>query len=143
MQNFKKLVLSVLSVLFIGGFLTGCSESTLFQEKETINVAEAPSEEISYEVQVLVTQNNGEEALSDMVIEFEEGDTVMDVMEDNFEIETQYDGTFISSISGVKAEDGETLSWFYSVNKEEAMVGANEYELSDGDVVEFDFHSWE
>lgn len=143
MKKFQKLFLSVLSVMFIGGFLTGCSESVLPKKSESTNVVEAPSEEISYEVQVLVTQNNGEESILDTSLEFEDGNTVMDVMEENFNIETEYDGAFISSINGLKAEDGETLSWFYSVNGEEAMVGANEYELSNGDVVEFDFHSWE
>nr|WP_255547396.1 DUF4430 domain-containing protein [Fictibacillus sp. 26RED30] len=67
----------------------------------------------------------------------------MDVMQDNFKIETQYDGAFISSIEGVAGSEQDKTSWFFSVNGEEAMKGAKDITLKPGDVVEFDLHKYE
>ncbi|WP_081472446.1 DUF4430 domain-containing protein [Ornithinibacillus scapharcae] len=35
------------------------------------------------------------------------------------------------------------MSWMFSVNGEQSMVGAGEVELKDGDTVNFDYQSWE
>ena len=69
--------------------------------------------------------------------------TVMDIMQENFEIETQFDGALVASINGIAGSDEDKTSWFYSVNGEEAMVGANEYKVEPEDKIEFDLHKWE
>lgn len=71
------------------------------------------------------------------------GATIMDVMQDNFDIKTQFDGAFISSIEGIEGNEKDKTSWFFSVNGEEAMKGAKEITLKPGDSLEFDFHKYE
>ncbi|WP_010284323.1 DUF4430 domain-containing protein [Bacillus timonensis] len=137
----KKLIVALLSL----GLLFGCSNDqptndTSKNTSETVN-----KEEKAEIVTVVISKNNGEEIIEEKEIEIEEGKevTVMDVMQENFDIETQFDGAFVASINGVAGSEDEKTSWFYSVNGEEAMVGANEYKLEPDDKIEFDLHKWE
>jgi len=65
----------------------------------------------------------------------------MDVLKENFDVEE--DNGFVTAIDGVEQDVNAQIGWMYFVNDEMAMVGANEYELSPGDVVNFDLQSWE
>lgn len=67
----------------------------------------------------------------------------MEVMEKNFQVETDFDGGFITSIDGVAPKDGEQKSWMFTVNGEMPTVGAKEFKLSPGDEVTFDLQAWE
>ncbi|WP_449536795.1 DUF4430 domain-containing protein [Ferdinandcohnia sp. Marseille-Q9671] len=138
----KKLLLVLLSL----GLLFGCSNEPSTNETPKKDTSENTTKEEKAEiVTVVISKNNGEEIIAEKEIEIEAGKevTVMDVMQDNFELETQFDGAFIVSINGVAANEAEKTSWFYSVNGEEAMVGANEFKLKPEDKVEFDLHAWE
>ncbi len=65
----------------------------------------------------------------------------MEVMEENYEVE-QTEG-FINSIEGIAGNEEEKMAWMYTINGEDAMVGANEYEVEDGDEIAFNYQSWE
>lgn len=67
----------------------------------------------------------------------------MDVLKENFYVETEQDGKFITSIERVAPKEGEEKAWMFTVNGEMANVGASSYELSPGDEVNFDLHSYE
>ncbi|MCS0543167.1 DUF4430 domain-containing protein, partial [Aeromonas veronii] len=125
----------------------GCSNEPSTNESSNNNTAETvDKEETAAEiVTVVISKNNGEEIIEEKEIKIESGKevTVMDVMQANFDIETQFDGAFVASINGVAGSEEEKTSWFYSVNGEEAMVGANEYKLEPEDKIEFDLHKWE
>lgn len=139
----KKLLVALLSL----GILFGCSNDPSTNESSNNNTAETvDKEETAAEiVTVVISKNNGEEIIEEKEIKIESGKevTVMDVMQANFDIETQFDGAFVASINGVAGSEEEKTSWFYSVNGEEAMVGANEYKLEPEDKIEFDLHKWE
>ena len=74
-------------------------------------------------------------------VEFEEGDMLYDVLTGALESEKiQYESqssSYIVAIGNIYASDCQYGGWLYKVNGEEPSVGCNEYELSDGDVVEF------
>ncbi|MFD1777282.1 DUF4430 domain-containing protein [Fredinandcohnia salidurans] len=138
----KKLLVALLSL----GILFGCSNDPSTNESSNNNTSETVDKEETAEiVTVVISKNNGEEIIEEKEIEIESGKevTVMDVMQANFDVETQFDGAFVASINGVAGSEEEKTSWFYSVNGEEAMVGANEYQLEPEDKVEFDLHKWE
>lgn len=44
-------------------------------------------------------------------------------------------GTYVTSINGIDSTD--STGWVYTVNGEQVTVGADEYQLNDGDVVEW------
>ena len=140
-----KVVKNIFSFLFVVIFsfsLVACQGST--QDSTDASNANDSTESIESEiVTVTVSKNNGEEIVETKEVEVQEGQTVMDVMSENFDLETAYEGTFITGINGVVADEAKEESWFYSVNGESAMVGATEYELNPGDRVEFDLHKWE
>ncbi|MGR9049881.1 DUF4430 domain-containing protein [Halobacillus faecis] len=116
--------------------LAGCGTQ---EEKETSATQEEQVQEVT--VQVQVSKNNGEEMMAEDEITVEEGTTLMEVMEDNYEVE-QSEG-FINSIEGIAGNQEEKMAWMYTINGDEAMVGANEYEVEDGDEIVFDYQSWE
>lgn len=143
----KKLIVALLSL----GLLFGCSNDQSTNDSSNNNKTENnASENVSQEetaeiVTVVISKNNGEEIIEEKEIEIEAGKevTVMDVMQENFEIETQFDGAFVSSINGVAASEEDKTAWMYSVNGEDAMVGANEFKLEPEDKIEFDLQKYE
>lgn len=132
----KKLLLVLATMMMM---LAGCGTT------ETKETADQPKQEETKKEQVTVeiTKDNGKEKVTEKKINIPKDATIMDVMQDNFKIETQYDGAFISSIEGVAGSEQEKTSWFFSVNGEEAMKGAKDITLKPGDVVEFDLHKYE
>lgn len=133
----KKLLLVLATMMMM--MLVGCGTT------ETKETGDQPKQEETKKEQVTVqiTKDNGKEKVTEKKIDIAKDATIMDVMQDNFKIETQYDGAFISSIEGVAGSEQEKTSWFFSVNGEEAMKGAKEITLKPGDVVEFDLHKYE
>jgi len=142
-----KLLKNIGSILFVVIFsfsLVACQgTSQENSEPSNENNGTETADNAIEAVTVTISKNNGEETLETKEVEIEEGQTVMDVMNEYFELETAFDNTFITGINGTVADEAKKESWFYSVNGEEAMVGATEYKLNPGDKVEFDLHQWE
>lgn len=88
-----------------------------------------------------VTRDFGSEPLGEAPAEA--GETVMDVLERAFEVETDYGGAFVQAIDGIEGSASRMEDWLYLVNGVEADVGAADYRLCEGDVVWWDYRSWE
>jgi hypothetical protein len=73
-----------------------------------------------------------------------EDETVMRLLRSKFDVETRFGGRFVQSIEG-RSGKGATgrVDWFFFVNGLESSVGAAEYELSPGDVVQWDYRRWD
>lgn len=139
----KKLMTILSALLLSVGVLVGCSNDANETNNNANNQPNNETNEVSEEitVEVVISLDKGEEILEEKEIKTEDGAILLDVMKENFDIEE--DGGFITSIDGKAAEEGEEKAWMYFVNDEMAMVGAGEYELSNGDEVNFDFQPWE
>jgi hypothetical protein len=73
-----------------------------------------------------------------------EDETVMRLLRSKFDVGTRFGGRFVQSIEGRSGKGaGGRVDWFYFVNGIEASVGAAEYELSPGDVVQWDYRRWD
>lgn len=146
----KKWLLYVSMVLALAFVLGACgaseedTESTEGTNADTETTEQAETEESGEQaeqtVAITISENEGENILTEKEVPFEEGALLLDVMKENFEIEEQ-EG-FISSIDGVAPEEGEEKSWMYFVNDEMPSVGAAEYELQPGDEITFDLQAW-
>ncbi|WP_223703517.1 DUF4430 domain-containing protein [Sutcliffiella deserti] len=138
----KKFLITLLTTLTLA--LAGCAagETTNNNTNNNSN-AEAPqSEEQQLEASVKLTKD-GEEIISEESIEFEEGESLMDVMERNYDLTLDESGAFIVGIDGLDSDTENSLFWTYTVNEEEIMVGAADYILEEDDVVHFDYSKWE
>jgi len=91
-----------------------------------------------------VTRGFGTELLkADRVPKIREDQTVMRLLRAGNDVETRYGGRFVQAIGGIEGRGADGFAdWFYYVNGLEADVGAAEYELSPGDVVQWDYRNW-
>lgn len=108
------------------------------QNKQTEN----ETEEQEDTVLITISKDEGEETINEKEVAIEDGAILMEVMDENFELETEFEGEFIVSIEGIGPEEDEDVAWMYSVNDEMAEVGASEYVLEADDEVVFDLQGW-
>lgn len=153
----EKGYLRKLFLLMATGFvLVGCATDTQEAAEETEmsesaevetteeaeNTAEATDETASdtEEGQVTATFDiliDGE-TVADLSKEVtvEEGTTLLDAMEDTYDL-TVEEGGFISEIEGHEQDVDAGRFWLYYINDEMPSVGAADYELVDGDAIEW------
>jgi hypothetical protein len=128
----KKFLYAFLLIMIVA--LSGCNANDQAKEE--------PAKTAEETVTVILSKDKGAEEIGTKEVDYQEGDTVMDVMERNYEIETAFEGKFINGIDGIVPKEGEAYAWMYSVNGEDATVSATEYELKPGDEIHFDYQSW-
>ena len=104
-----------------------------------------PGEERASEGSLTVTHDFGAEPIGrQRVAGVSESDTVMRLLQRDFEVETRYGGNFVQEIDGVAGgrEGGRRVDWFYYVNGIESGVGAAERRVEPGDRIWWDHHDW-
>ena len=102
-------------------------------------------EEQAGEGSLTVTRNFGGEPLGSAGTGgTSESDTVVRVLQRDFEVETRFGGNFVQEIDGVAGgRDGSSpVDWFFYVNGIEAGVGAGERRVFPGDRIWWDHHDW-
>lgn len=140
MRQMKKFLLTLIAALTIA--LAGCG--TEGNSTNSNSAADAPKEEQQEQLETTIKlTKDGEESISEKTVEFEEGESLMEVMERNFELTLDDSKEFIVGIDGLESDTAKSYFWTYKVNEEEIMVGAKEYMLKADDVVHFDYAKWE
>ncbi|MGP1908268.1 DUF4430 domain-containing protein [Metabacillus sp. JX24] len=132
---------SFLAVLLLA-LMSACGNAAEEPKTEEAKPA-AESEEQAEELKasVTLTKNEMAEKVESKEVVFEEGQSLMDAMKANFEIEES--GGFINGIEGIQASEADKTYWHLVVNGEDAMTGANDIKLKDGDKIEFDLRNYE
>jgi hypothetical protein len=95
-------------------------------------------------VQLRVTRDFGSTTLaSASVAKVRSSDTVMRLLQRHAKVTTRYGGGFVQSIDGIAGNgSGGRHDWFYFVNGTEAPTGAADRALDPGDVVQWDYRTW-
>jgi hypothetical protein len=88
-----------------------------------------------------VTRDRGAEVLLTATVQ--SGLTVIQALEGEAEIETRYGGRYVQAIDGIGGSLARQQDWFFFVNGIEPDVGGTEVVLEAGDVVWWDFRSWD
>lgn len=139
-MTFKKLFL----LLSTGLILVGCSTDTADAPEETETPAvedvdnsdatTSEEEEVTANIDILI---DGEH-LADLSKEISvpEGTYLLDVMEAEYDIVDEGAG-FISSIDGNEQDMTAERYWLFYVNDEMTSVGAADYEIEEGDAIEW------
>jgi len=131
----KKMIAASLSIMLL---MSGCVDNETVQPENP-------------QLKILVTRNYGREILAEKTVAIFGGDTVMDIMQDNFNVETAYGGGFVNVIDGLKSgytgngssqNKGTKNDWFYYVNGVMAEMGADQYMCEDANTVSWDYHHW-
>lgn len=121
-------------VLSLSLLLGACSTATA-PEKTTDHSAhvstEAKEKTVPVSVQIIV--DNEEVTGLSKELEVEEGTSVLDVLKENYDVKEK-DG-FVNAIEGYEQNEKENLWWMYSVNGEEADVGAADFDVSEKDAI--------
>jgi hypothetical protein len=95
-------------------------------------------------VSLRVTRDFGDRLLSsERRDKVRQDQTVMRLLRSTSDVETRYGGNFVQEIDGIEGGGaGGTEDWFYYVNGLLADRGAADYELSPGDVVQWDYRDY-
>lgn len=70
-------------------------------------------------------------------------DTVMRLLSSTRRVTTAYGGGFVQSIDGLAGDKAARRDWFFYVDGVEAQVGAADFPLAPGEVVQWDYHRWD
>ena len=70
------------------------------------------------------------------------GQTALQALDREADVETRYGGRFVESIEGIESSAGNRRDWFWFVNGYEGDRSAAEYRLHPGDVLWWDYRSW-
>lgn len=131
----KKMIAAALAIMVL---LSGCANEKEVQANKS-------------ELTILVTRDYGREILAEKTVYPSGDDTVMDLMQDNFNVETAYGGGFVNAIDGLKSgytgggssqKKGTKNDWFYYVDGVMAEMGADQYMCEDAKTVSWDYHDW-
>jgi len=107
-----------------------------------------PAEETNVKEQAVLAVDDGKGSPKTFDVEFTQGDSAFNVLEDAFKklniaLETKnYDiGVLIESIGGTKnGENGKY--WMYYINGKLADIAADKYKINSGDKIEFKFEKY-
>lgn len=133
-------------LLSAGAVLAGCATDTP-EETDTTDVDS--TEEVANEAEETADSNDTQEVTAsiDVLIDGEavadlskevtvpEGTYLMDVMHEEYDVVDE--GGFLSAIEGHEQDVDAERYWMYYINDEMPSVGAADYELEDGDQIEW------
>ena len=123
----KKVVLGLISFLAVL-FLAACGSSS----------QTAVEQEEQFQATLVLACGDKVDSLE---ISFEQGDTVMDILEEYFEVESE--AGMVTAIDGVSQDAAANTYWMYDINDELAPKGAEEMTISEGDTITFYLETFE
>jgi ABC-type phosphate/phosphonate transport system substrate-binding protein len=123
----KKVVLGLISFLAVL-FLAACGSSS----------QTAVEQEEQFQATLVVDFGD---KVDSQEISFEQGDTVMDILEEHFEVESE--AGMVTAIDGVSQDAAANTYWMYDINDELAPKGAEEMTISEGDTITFYLETFE
>ncbi|MDN6724045.1 MAG: DUF4430 domain-containing protein, partial [Tetragenococcus halophilus] len=128
----KKFVAGI--AFFSALFIVGCSS-----EQDAADTSEATSQtsQAQEEITATVEIEDEDQTVDEKEIETTTDETLMEVMQDNFDIEE--DSGMITTIEDIEQDEGENMYWTYTINEEMVNTGADETTLEDNDQVVFTY----
>ncbi|MFI3125371.1 DUF4430 domain-containing protein [Streptococcus suis] len=130
MKRLLRICVSVLSALVLLGCSTTSNQPTASSQiEETSQLLEA----------TLRITTDGQTSTKN--VRFEAGDSVMDVLEEYYDIEEE--NGMVTVIDGKSQDPASNTYWMYKVNGSLAEKGAAEQILQEGDDVEFYLESFQ
>lgn len=118
--------------LFSALFIVGCSN-----EQNSADTSATTSQASQEPVAATIEVEKQDQIVDEKEIETTSDETLMQVMQDNFDIEEE--GGMITAIEDTKQDEDENMYWTYTINDEMVNTGADETTLEDNDQVVFTY----
>ncbi|MEJ2739170.1 MAG: DUF4430 domain-containing protein [Dehalococcoidia bacterium] len=144
----KRPLLSIIAIILIL-VCSGCatSSSTVPSYTGEPQRAEPATETKPGEaITLVITSGFGKNTIFEQTINIEKGTTAMEALTGAVQVETKYDGEFVSAINNTGPEyekaSGKKNDWFFYMNGIASNSGAGSYTLMNGDVEHWDYRNW-
>lgn len=137
-RSLRKLFVLLSAGIVLAGCATEVADETQEADltvEETEEAADSTSEasEVTANIEILI---DGEQVADlNKEVTVPAGTYLMDVMHEEYDIVDE--GGFLSAIEGYEQDVEAERYWMYYINDEMASVGAAEYELEEGDAIEW------
>jgi hypothetical protein len=99
-----------------------------------------------HSVRAAVTRDFGAEVLADRPLGLPENSNALEGLGKVAKVETSYGGGFVKSINGLSSRYGGPASskqdWFLFINGMISNTGGRDYRLLEGDLEQWDYHTW-
>ncbi|WP_035051844.1 DUF4430 domain-containing protein [Carnobacterium pleistocenium] len=122
-------------ILFTTFSLAACGNIGTQEEASSAISSSSVESQTKETLSIVISLEQDGEKVEDTTkeLEVEEGTTVLDSLKEQYEV-IENDG-YVVSIEEMEIDEKLGKYWMYEVNNEEAAVGAADYELKDGDQV--------
>lgn len=122
-------------ILFTTFSLAACGNIGTQEEASSAVSSSSVESQTKETLSIVISLEQDGEQVEDTTkeLEVEEGTTVLDSLKEQYEV-IENDG-YVVSIEEMEIDEKLGKYWMYEVNNEEAAVGAADYELKDGDQV--------
>ncbi|MEN6324973.1 MAG: DUF4430 domain-containing protein [Syntrophomonas sp.] len=147
-----KKILTLVSIFLLAIMLSaGCdrSPSSLEQPGGTADSSKPESKNAVKNpvVDLSVTRDFGCKVIFAQEVKYQEGATILDILQAHLRVETAYGGSFVNAINDLKsssgAGDGTRLDWFYYINGIACEVGVLDYDSRNAASIWWDYHPWQ
>ena len=108
------------------------------------------SAQLTGQISIIYPEEAQLDSFENEPIAFDDGDTVLDVLEqfaadNSIELDIENgSSSYVAAIGGVREGTyGDVSGWVYTVNEQEVMKSADAYVLEDNDEIEWKYVSWE
>lgn len=91
--------------------------------------------------QLWVTHDRGAKVMVDATVPA--GSNAIEALSQHADVETRFGGRFVQAVDGAEGSLSDRQDWFYFLNGIEADLGGAEVTVRAGDVVWWDFRSWD
>lgn len=109
----------------------------------------APAPKPQGQLLLSVTHNFGSSNVFNQNVAVGDGQSLIDLMREHFDVETAYGGGFVNSINGTKSAytdksvfTRKKIDWFYYSNGSVGAIGADALQPKPGDTIWWDYHAW-
>lgn len=146
-----KKIWSLVSILLLAVMLAaGCVGSSQSPEGSGATDSGKPESKNAVKnpvVELSVTRDFGSKTIFEQEVKYQEGATILDILQNHLRVETAYGGSFVNAINELQsssgAGDGTRLDWFYYINGIACEVGVLDYDPRNAASIWWDYHPWQ
>lgn len=134
----KNKFIFITSLLLLVVILAACSKDDENSNTSVSTNESGQTEEIGENaVRITISLNDGEQFVNEQEVEIEEGEVLLNILEDTFFVETNEEDV-VTSIERMQVDEEENTTWVLFVNDEQLDTPAKDYTVTGGEKITLD-----